>query len=58
MTAPKRYAIDFNHNGKTKSFERTASSQALAVEDAKAGFQWRYGYWPDEPTSVREGELR
>lgn len=52
MSAPMDYEITFAHPKGEKKFRRTASSEALAVEDAQAGYQWRYGTWPGDPVSV------
>ena len=56
MTDTKRqYAVTFQRsNGKTATFFRWGRTEAWAISEAKDGFQWAYGYYPDEPIKTED----
>ena len=47
------FVVTFAEQGGIQEFHRWGCSQDEAVEDARRGFQWAYGFWPGEPVSVR-----
>lgn len=44
----------FAHESGEKSFHRFNMPYAEALTEAKAGFQWQYGYWPSAPIKIKE----
>ena len=46
------FAVSFDHRGRTVTFTRYSYNMADAVREAQTGFQWRFGFWPDEPVKV------
>lgn len=50
-----RWEVDFALGGKVKTFHRDDPDRGSAIESAKHGFQWTYGFWPGDPIAVREG---
>lgn len=44
----------FMHDGLSRKFDRYNMTYEKALEDAKHGFQWVYGYWPSAPVEVKE----
>lgn len=44
-----------NEPGKSNPvFTRWAEESTTAAEEAKEGFQWVYGYWPNCPVLVKQ----
>lgn len=51
----KHYVVKFRKtSGGLREFHRWADTADAAVEDAKEGFQWAYGYWPADPVDISE----
>ncbi len=44
----------FMHDGRARGFSRFNLPYEDALEQAKHGFQWSYGYWPSAPVKVLE----
>lgn len=49
----QEYEVYFSHRTRIVKFSRYAANTAEAVQDAKDGFQFAYGYWPEEPLRVK-----
>lgn len=47
------YNVTFYHKGRNRTFHFCKD-----LEDAKARYQWRYGYWPLEEQVVDIQEMR
>lgn len=46
------FSVALQHRGRWKTFLRWAETPEEAVEDARDGFQWAYGYWNDGEARV------
>lgn len=57
MAAKHEFRVIFWHRGREVGFFRWETTEAQAIEDAKKGFQWQYGYWPNDPIRV-EGAVQ